>query len=78
MLGLLLNMANVHAQSEVLFVENTRGLIHSAIVAREAKYGLRVEFCEGSLKCNNEITHFADLPASMNLRVGTVSANLLI
>lgn len=78
MLGLLLNMANIHAESQVLFVENTRGLIHSACVAKQVKYGLRVEFGEGSLKINNEILDYASLPSSGNAHIGTVSANLLI
>lgn len=78
MLGLLLNMANVHADSQVLFVENTRGLIHAACAAKQVKYGLRVEFGEGSLKINNEVLDYAEITSSANAHIGTVSANLLI
>lgn len=78
MLGLLLNMANVHAESQVLFVENTRGLIHAACATKKVKYGLRVEFGEGSLKINNEILDQVELSSSDNSTIGTVSANLLI
>ena len=78
MLGLLLNMANVHSESQVLFVENTRGLIHTACVEKKVKYGLRVEFGEGSIKIMNEILDYAQCTADANARIGTVSANVLV
>ena len=78
MLGLLLNMANVHSESQVLFVENTRGLIHAACASKPVKYGLRVEFGEGSLKINSEVLDYAQLDATCHTHISSISANLLI
>lgn len=47
-------------------------------MTKQVKYGLRVEFGEGSLKINNEVLDLADLPSHLNSYVGTASANLLI
>lgn len=44
MLGYLLNLANLSAESRVLMVENTRGLLAGAVMERKINYCLRVEF----------------------------------
>lgn len=45
-LALLLNMANLSFQSNVLLVENTKGFLQGALVERAVAYALRVEFYE--------------------------------
>ena len=80
MLGLLMNYSNVNSESNVLIVENTRGLISGAVAEREPIYGLRVEFGSDSLKNNNEILRFTYpfLTSNHCLKIGAINSNMLL
>ena len=78
MLGLLMNYSNINAESNVLIVENTKGLISAAVAEREVQYGLRVEFCQDSLKFNNEIMRQTFPHLGCVGKIGAVNSNLLI
>ena len=80
MLGYLMNYSNVSSESNVLIVENTRGLITGAVAEREIKYGLRVEFGTDALKLNNEILRYTYpfITTKHNLKIGAINSNLLI
>lgn len=56
-LALMLHMANISAQSRVLLVENTKGLLAGALIERSVPHILRVNLGVdgGVLKGNNEI-----------------------
>ena len=77
-LGFLLNMSNVHAESQVLLVEHTRGLVTGALMERGAKYIQRVEFGHDSIKINSEILEQFDHPTDPHTTVGSVHAGLLV
>ena len=49
-LALLINLANVSFESRVLLVENTKGLIQSALVERCVANALRVEFYDNLIQ----------------------------
>jgi hypothetical protein len=55
-------MANVSSESKVLVVENTRGFIPGVLMEKYVKYGLRVEFCNRSIKYNTDIMYEMDIP----------------
>ena len=76
MLGYILNMSNVNADSQVLMVEHTRGMVAGALMERGPKYIQRVEYSHSSIKINSEILEQFDLPGSDFLRLGSVHGNL--
>jgi len=78
MLGYILNMSNINAESRVLLVEHTRGMLTGAIIEKEPKYVMRVEFGHESIKINSEILHQFDYDPSFHSRVGSVHGKLLI
>ena len=81
MLGFMLNMSNVHSDSQVLLIEHTRGLITGAIMERQAKYCLRVEFGHDSIKINSEILHQFDYqhgPHMSIMSIGNIHGKLLV
>ena len=78
MLGYLINISNVNFNSNVLLVENTRGLMTGAVMEREPRYTLRVEFCHESLLINNEILAQFDFNSEPFTRLGSVHSKLLV
>lgn len=54
-LGLLLNMANINSESRVLLLDKTKGLLTGALIEKDAKEVLHVEFGGHQLKLQNEI-----------------------
>ena len=78
MLGFMLNMSNVHSDSQVLLIEHTRGLITGAIMERQAKYCLRVEFGHDSIKINSEILHQFDYQHGPHMSIGNIHGKLLV
>ena len=78
MLGYMLQMANISAESKVLIVENTRGFIPAVMMEKQVKYGLRVEFCTKSLKYFNDIAIEMDMSTADHSRIGSINSSLLI
>ena len=77
-LGYLLQMANISSESKVLIVENTKGFIPGVLMERQIKYGLRVEFCNRSIKYNTDILHEMDVPPAWQSKVGAINANMIL
>ena len=72
-LGLLLTMANVNANSRVLFVENTKGFIAGCLVEKRVDYALRVEFNAGvSLKVPTDVLQMFNFDRFSLRRIGSV------
>ena len=78
MMGYKLNLSNVNADSRVLLVENTKGLMTGALMEREPKYILRVEFGHEAIKVNNEILFQFDHSTDAHTSVASIHGKLLI
>ena len=78
-LALLLNMANVSFESNVLLVDNTRGLLAGALIEKCASYILRVEFstCQ-NLQCNTEFLQPFNLAPQSTRRLASVHASVFL
>ena len=78
MLGYMLNIGNINFNSQVLLVENTRGLVTGAVMEREPRYTLRVEFGHESLLINNELLAQFDYSSEPFTRLGSVHGKILV
>lgn len=78
MMGYMMNLCNVNADSRVLLIENTKGLMTGALLEREPKYILRVEFGTEAIKINNEILFQFDHSTDTLMSVGSIHGKLLL